>query len=113
MMTESSKLPSEFSPWRWGATILAFPAFQAVLMAIDWLLRDSTRPMVGGIHDTFMMTIQWGSLGLFFIALCMWMPRSWPLWGRALLAIVQTVVAFFLLVFSWLYYILSNGIDTL
>jgi len=82
-------------------------------MVIDWTLRPPATPMVGGIPDAFLMTIQWISLGLFCTALCVWMPRSWPLWVRALLALAQTVGAFFLLIFAWLYYVLSNGIDTL
>lgn len=85
-------------------------------MAVDWHLRDPTRntqPMSGGIPDGLLAAFQWGSLVLLFIAVFLRMPRSRPAWVRALLAIAQAALAFLLMVFGWLYYVLRNGIDTL
>jgi hypothetical protein len=111
-MTESEGCSPRFKPWKWIAALLAFPLAHALCMAIDWRLRPAN-PMVGGIPDAILTAFQWGSVGLLFVALCLAMPRSWAIWIRALLALVQTIPAFFLMVFAWLYYVLSNGIDTL
>ena len=85
-------------------------------MSIDWLLRDPTQgahPMAGGIPIGLATTLQWSSLALFAIAIFLLMPRTWATWIRVLLAIVQAALAFIFMIAGWLYYVLSNGIDTL
>ena len=85
-------------------------------MAVDWQLRDlaqNAHPMAGGIPDGLLITFQWGSLAFLLVALFLWMPRTWAVWIRALLATVQTGLAFVIMFVGWLYYVLTNGIDTL
>jgi hypothetical protein len=102
-----------FTPWRWVTAWVAFLAIHITCMAVDWQLRNPSAPMTGGIPDILLTVIQWSSLGLLLLALFVWMPRSWAIWIRGILALLQVAVAFFLMVFGWLYYILNNGIDTL
>jgi len=104
------------SKWRWPVAWLAFIVFQIVCMSIDWSLRDALsqhQPMPGSLPVIIIEICAYGSLGLLFIAFLYWMPRSWALWIRIILAVLQVVLAYFATVFAWLYYVLSNGIDTL
>ena len=102
-----------FTPWRWLAAWVAFPVTHIICMTIDWQLRDPSNPMAGGLRAYLVTGFQWSSVGLLLIGLFVWMPRSWPVWLRGSLAILQTAAAFVLMLFGWLYYVLSNGIDTL
>ena len=98
---------------RWGAVWFVFAAVHMTCMAVDWELRPKGSPMTGGLPEAVVTSIQWGSLGLLLVALFFWMPRSWPNWLKALLTIVQAVLAFFLMIGAWLYYVIENGIDAI
>jgi hypothetical protein len=116
MTTGSEPAAVAFTSWRWIFAWLGFAVAHLVCMAVDWQLRDPTQnahPMAGGIPDGLLTTFQWGSLAFLLVALFLWMPRTWAIWVRALLAIVQAGLALMLMVVGWLYYVLSNGIDTL
>jgi hypothetical protein len=69
--------------------------------------------MLGGLSESVLDLCRWGSLGLLFITLIFWMPRAWNIRIRIVLAILQVIAGWFLMIFSWLYYVLTNGIDTL
>jgi hypothetical protein len=98
--------------WSW----VAFAAFHASLMGLDWHLRDhhaSTQPMPGGLPDwlnTLLAVASFFGLGA---ALYCALPSSWPVWRKGLLVALQVAIAYPLLAWAELYYVVSNGIDTL
>jgi hypothetical protein len=86
------------------------------LMVVDWQLRDptqNTQPMPGGIPDALLSTLLWGSLGIWTLAIFFVMPRTWAVWVRVLLALLQGGLALVLMVGGWLHYVIYWGIDTL
>ena len=98
--------------WRWIAAWVAFFAIHALCMAIDWHLRDPAHPMRGGLPETIRTPIQLGSVGLLCVALFLGSPRSWGIWFRVLLTIIQVYIAFLMMFLAWLWYILASGIDS-
>jgi len=69
--------------------------------------------MHGGIPEVLTGIFQCGSIGLLGIAVYLAMPRRWAIWVRAMLTLLQMVVAAVLMCFGWFVYVLQNGIDTL
>lgn len=110
--TETASDKAVFRPARWVGVWVVFLAVHAALMATDWQLRDPLAPIEGGLPEIFGV-LGWSSLILLGIAVFIWMPRSWAVWLRFVLSLLQVGLAYAILTFSWLYYVLSNGIDTL
>jgi hypothetical protein len=69
--------------------------------------------MPGGLPELFGTIIGWGSLILLGVAVFLFMPRSWTMWLRSVLALIQMGVGYTIITFGWLFYVLRNGIDTL
>lgn len=85
-------------------------------MCVDWQLRDKShavQPMLGGIPDELNEALQWSGIVVLAIAAYLLMPRYWSIGLRLLLALIQALLALVVVVIGWLYYVLSNGIDTL
>ena len=100
----------------WIYSWIAFVGFHAALTALDWQLRDhhaSTQPMPGGIPDRLHSFIAYGSIAVFGVALYCALPGKWAVWKKSILTLLQIAIAFSLLLWAMLYYVVSNGIDTL
>lgn len=113
---EASNGKAQSSPGKWLGLWVLFACFHGCLMALDWHLRIPTpgvQPMPGGLPGSLDRTLSAASLVLLGFAVYCLMPRSWPSWVRAILAVIQVVVALAILIGARLLYVLHNGIDTL
>jgi hypothetical protein len=100
----------------WLGSWVAFVAFHAILMGLDWHLRDhhaSIQPMPGGLPDWLSTLLVFASsIGLGTGLFCA-LPSNWPTWKKSLIMILQIAIALPLLGWAELNYVVSNGIDTL
>ena len=95
---------------------LIFVIFHAVLMFIDWNLRDHDsigQPMPGGIPVHINTILSWCSLAAFGGLTLFYLPRSWSIGVKIPLSLILTAVAFAVTIYAWLIYVINNGIDTL
>ena len=102
--------------FRFVGTWIAFFLFHLSLTVLDWKLRDygaGHQPMAGGIPETIDAILMWGSLVPFCYLLYISMPLRIPSWLRAMLTAIQVASAVLMLAIARVYYVLTNGIDTL
>lgn len=95
------------------AAWVGIPLLHVVWMLIDWNLRDPRSPMSGGIPDGVTTVFQWVSLAAFGILVFASVAGVRPVLGRAAIAVFATGIAFVVMLFGWLSYVIGNGIDTL
>jgi hypothetical protein len=102
--------------WKYLAiTWVAFFAFHAALMAIDWNLRDQSseiHPLPGGIPDRVGAFLGWSSIAAFGIGTIYFLPSTWPWWIKIPLGLLQTAIAVGIMVLASIWYISTYGIDT-
>ena len=87
-----------------------------MLILIDWTLREQTsevQPMPGGIPEILDTFVSWLSIVGFLVCSLMFQPYRWPWWIKFPAGVTHTVIAFGLLLYARIHYIIGNGIDTL
>lgn len=107
---------SNFNTLYLFAAWMGFIAFHIVCIVIDWTLRDHAslvQPMPGGIPVLYYSLIAYGSIFSLGVTVFYYIPSSWSIWIKFLLALIQVAVAYFIVWSVWIYYVLSNNIDTL
>ncbi len=82
-------------------------------MCSDWHLRDATAHTRGGIPDQITTLFRISSLLVFGVATYRLSPAQWHGFIRTFSALLQVTVELCLMLYAWLHYVISHGIDAL
>ena len=100
----------------WFFSWVFFLVANIAILVADWQLRDKggdrLQPMPGGLPDAFEGVAFLTPIFL-AIALSFSLPKAWHTVAKALCIAAQLGIAFIILLFGRIYYVLEFGIDTL